>query len=369
VQAALARTEQARGALYPAFSLDGDVHGGAPQKYASSDAFVRVLGRAPLYEGGELRAGRDRSDAEARMLQAGYRVAVREVDWAVRTDYDLVLRAEEGLASRRRGIDRLRAYLTVVESRAASGQGVGADLLRTRQRLASAEADVASLTRQLHEARMSLNDLLGRDPEAPLELASLPDPTPPADTAGRPWLSTPDVARSQSDIDAARAGVRAAQAGRKLHVDLEADAGVQPVLNSDVALLNNGEGWGSELTLFFSLPFWDGGVHRGRMAEANAQLEQAHQKETVVRRAAHLAWARAATELGDLYREYEARDRTAQVARDAYLQAESLYRGGQGRALDVLDAYDAWIQAEQNRLDVVYEYRVAQADLDRWGES
>jgi outer membrane protein TolC len=57
------------------------------------------------------------------------------------------------------------------------------------------------------------------------------------------------------------------------------------------------------------------------------------------------------------------------VARDAYLQAESVYRGGQGTALNVLDAYDAWIQADQNRLDVVYSYRVAEAELYRWGNS
>jgi len=369
VQSALARSEQARGALYPALSLDGDVHGGIPQKYASGDAFVRLLARAPLYEGGELRAARDRSDAEAQALKAGYRVAVREVDYAVRADYGRVRRAEDGLALRRRGIERLRSYLTVVQSREASGQGVGSDLLRTRQRLAAAQADLASLRREVNDARMALDDVLGRDPEAPLRLASLASPTPPADTTGQPWLATPDVAQSASRIHAAEAGLRAARGGRKLHVDLEADVGAQPVLNSDVALLNNGRGGGGELTLFFSLPFWDGGVFRGRMAEARATLDQAHREQTVVRRASRLAWTRAARALGDLYREYEARDRAADVARDAYLQTESLYRGGQGSSLDVLDAYDAWIQANQDRLDVIYAYRVAEADLDRWGNS
>jgi outer membrane protein TolC len=179
----------------------------------------------------------------------------------------------------------------------------------------------------------------------------------------------PDLARSQSEIRAAQAGVRAAQAGRKLHVDLEADAGGQPVLNSTDALLNNGTGWGTELTLAFSLPFWDKGVYRGRLAEAGAALDEAQQRDVVVQRAARLAWTQAAVSLGDLYTEYEARTRAADVARDAYLQSESIYRGGQGSALDVLDAYDAWIQADQDRLDVAYGYRVAEAELYRWGNS
>jgi outer membrane protein TolC len=369
LQGALARVDQARGELYPALSVDGDVHGGAPQAYASSDALVRLLARAPLYQGGELRAARDRSDADAQALQAGYRVAVRDVDYAVRTGYARVLRAQESLAFRRRTIERLRAYLSVVQGRQLSGQGVGADLLRTQQRLAAAEADVASLTRELHDATMAMNDVLGQAPTAPLHLAPLPAPTAPADTSGRPWTAVPDLARSQSEIRAAQAGVRAAQAGRKLHVDLEADAGAQPVLNSTDALLNNGTGWGTELTLAFSLPFWDKGVYRGRLAEAGAALDEAQQRDVVVQRAARLAWTQAAVSLGDLYTEYEARTRAADVARDAYLQSESIYRGGQGSALDVLDAYDAWIQADQDRLDVAYGYRVAEAELYRWGNS
>jgi len=369
LQGALARADQARGELYPSLSVDGDVHGGAPQAYASSDAFLRVLAREPLYEGGELRAARDRSTAEAEALSAGYRVAVRDVDWVVRTGFDRVLRAQESISARSRGIERLRAYLAVVEGRQASGQGVGTDVLRTRQRMAAAEADLASLTRELHDARMSLNDALGRAPDAPLRLVSLPDPAPPSDTTGQQWTAAPDLARSRSQVLAAKAGVRAARGGRKLHVDIEADAGTQPVLNSSTAPLNNGTGWGSELTLSVSLPFWDKGVYRGRVAEANAALDEANQQDVVTRRLARLGWTRASTALGDLYEEYQARDRAATVARDSYLQAESIYRGGQGSALDVLDAYDAWIQAAQDRLDVIYGYRQAEADLYRWGNS
>ncbi len=369
LQGALARAQQARGALYPTLALDGDVHGGAPVAYASSDAFLRILARAPIYEGGALRAARDRTDAEAAALRFGYRMAVRDVDYAVRTGYDRVLRAEEGLAFRRRGVQRLEEYLTVVQSRQASGQGVGADLLRTQQRLATAEADVASLTGELHSAKMDLNDVLGRAPGAPLRLAPLPEPTSPTDTVARSWLATPDLAQARSDVNAAEADVRAAHAGRKLHLGLEADAGGQPVLNSTQSLLNNGTGWGTEITLSFQLPFWDHGIYKGRIAEAGAALDQAHRQETAVQRSVHLAWSRASQAVDDLYKEYRARERAAKIARDAYLQAESVYRGGQGSALDVLDAYDAWIQADQNRLDAIYGYRVAKAELHRWGNS
>lgn len=367
VQGADARVRQARGRLYPSLSLDGDLHGGTPQTYASNDALLRVLTQTPIYDGGELRAGLERNAAEADAFRAGYRVAVRDVDYAVRVAYGRVLRAQATLAFRRRAIERLQAYLAVVRARQAAGQGVGADVLQTQQRLASARADVATVTRDLHDARMTLNDLLGRAPDASLSLAPLADPEPPAQASGRPWLGTPDIAQSDASIRASQAGLKVARAGHKPHLTLEADVGAQPVLGSDVALLNNGRGSGAEVLLSFSMPFWDKGVYAGRLAEATAALGQARQQKVVVQRAARLGWMQAASDVTDLFSEYQARNAAVNVARDAYLQAESLYRGGQNTALTVLDAYDAWIQADQAQLNVIYDYRVARANLDRWG--
>jgi outer membrane protein TolC len=367
VQGAEARVRQARGALYPKLSLDGDLHGGTPQSYASSDALFRVLTRTPIYDGGELRAGLARSNAEADAFRAGYRVAVRDVDYAVRVAYGLVLRAQATLTFRRRAVQRLQSYLAVVQARRAAGQGVGADVLQTQQRLASARADIATVRRDLHEGKMTLNDLLGRFPGAPLSLAPLPEPAPLQPASGQPWLQTPDIAQSEADVRASRADLAAARAGHKPHLDLEANVGTQPVLGSDVALLNNGTGSGAEVLLSFSMPFWDKGVYQGRLAEATAALGQARQQKVVVQRSARLAWTKAASDVGDLFTEYRARNTAAGVARDAYLQAESLYRGGQSTALTVLDAYDAWIQADQAQLNVIYDYRVAQAELARWG--
>ena len=368
LQGAIARLSQARGLRYPTLSLDGDLHGGAPAKYASNDALFRVLAQAPLYLGGALRAGVAQAGAEADAMRAGYRVAVRDVDFAVRVAYGRVVHAQRSLEFRERGVARLRAYLSVVESRRAAGQGVGADLLTTRQRLATTEADIATVQRDLDEARMALNDLLGRAPLDPLALAPLAAPAPPPDTSGEPWSTAPDLAQSEAQVRAASAGVQVARAGRKPQLLLQADAGVQPLLGGqDLAPLDNGRGWGGQILLLFSLPFWDHGVYRGRVDEATAALDQARQQQRVMTRAARLAWSSAYADVVDLYREYQARDQAATVARDAYLQAESLYRGGQGTALLVLDAYDAWVQADQSRIDVDYGYRVAEANLMRWG--
>lgn len=368
LNAAQAQAKQAHGRYFPTFSLEGDLHDGAPQAYASGDALLAVYARVPLYEGGELRAERARSEAMVDVQGAGYRMAVREVDYEVRVNFDRVVRARSSLDFRRHAVARLNAYLSLVQARLASGQGVGADVLLAKQRLATARADTATVTRDLDEARLTLNDLLGRDPTAPLTLAALPDPEPPLESGGQPWLAAPDLQRANAEVRAAQSDLNVTRAGRRPHIDLEANAGVQPVLGTLDAPLNTGRDWGSEITLSFRLPLWDRGVHEGRMQEANTALLQAKQRETVAQRSANLAWSRASSNLSNLFAELEAREDAAKIARDAYLQTESLYRGGQSRALEVLDAYEAWIQAAQDRLDVIYAYRVAQAELQRWGK-
>ena len=366
-QQALARARAAHGALYPSVSIDGDVHGGTPQSYASNDAMARVLLQTPIYTGGELQAGIARSNAEADSSEAAYRISVRDIDLAVRTTYSRILMDDAMRDFNQRAITRLAAYLMVVRARQSVGQGVAGDVLRTQQRVAGAEADLAAANQDLNQARMAFNDLLGRVPNSTLSLAALPEPTPPAQSDTQPWLTTPDVEQSEANVRASEANLQAVQAGRKPHVTLQADVGHQWSGDASPAPLNGGRGSGGQVTLNFSLPLWDNGVFHARMDEAHAALNEAQQRKVIAERAAQFAWTQAVGGVRDLYAEYRARNETAATARDAYLQAESIYRGGQGTSLEVLDAYDAWTQANQSLLGVIYRYRVAQANLYRWG--
>jgi outer membrane protein TolC len=67
------------------------------------------------------------------------------------------------------------------------------------------------------------------------------------------------------------------------------------------------------------------------------------------------------------WRELAERRRAAPLARDAYLSVESLYRGGVGTALEVLDAYTALVTTQQALADAVLGYRLAGAAAERWG--
>jgi outer membrane protein TolC len=64
--------------------------------------------------------------------------------------------------------------------------------------------------------------------------------------------------------------------------------------------------------------------------------------------------------------ELATRRKALPTARDTYVVAESLYRGGTGTSLDVLDAYRTLLDAEIAAAQATFEVRVAEATLLRW---
>ncbi|HVX39456.1 MAG TPA: TolC family protein [Gemmatimonadaceae bacterium] len=353
----------------PRVFLDGDVHDGAPPAYTSGDARLQVIGADTLFDGGRLRATQTSAEHMLRAAISGYRVTEKDIDLDVRLRFADALDAQRTIDIRRTSLDRLRAYLTLIEAMRAGGQGVANDVLRTRARVAAEEANVADAERLFDDAQVDLNDLMGRPPREPLPLADLPSPTPVRSSSDAPWRSVPDIAQADAITAAARAGVTVARADRRPQISITADVGYLPTLgNSNAGTgLNTGTGAGGELTLWFTWPIWDAGVFKARLAEAQLAAEQAADSALVVRRQAQLEWSRAIEQLDDLYQIVQLRASSVPLARDAYLQAESMYRGGVGTALDVLDAYSAWVDAQIAEVDATRDYRQAEARFIRWG--
>jgi heterocyst glycolipid deposition protein len=366
---ATAALREARGARGPRFSLDGDLHGGRPAAYAANDGRVQILAEQPIYDGGALRAGVAVQQALAGAGLARYRQAEKDLDLAVRVGFAQLLELDTVIAVRREGIARLQTYRAAIEARRAAGEGVSGDLLRTQVQLGEAEADLADASRQGDLARLAVNDLLGRDPNAPLTLAEGPAPSaPPPDTVAEAWSGTPEVRQAEAQVAAARSGTVLAAAERRPQLGLEVNAGTQPAFGTSGGALNNGQGTGVEFLLSFSWPLLDAGGYRARRDQARLRLAEAQAGEIATRRQARLAWASARAELAARYAELQTRRRTAAAALDSYLSAESLYRGGAATALEVLDAYGTWIAASEAVAAAVLSYRVAAAQLERWGE-
>ena len=366
----IARTpvREAKASRSPNLALAGSANTGAPLAYTTSQGAAQVVGAATLFDGGLRRANLSTANYRLQGAGAGYRVTEKEVDLAVRLWFSEFLRAENEIAFREQGIERLRSYLSQVEGRRAAGQPVGSDVLTTQVRVGTEEAALADARRALDEARLQLNDLMGRVPDAPLSVAPLPPPGLPIMFAGSPWLATPDVRAAEANTAATQAAIAATRSERKPQLQVSANLGALPVFGPDSATgPNSGKGLGGAVLFSLSWPFFDGGVFRARLERARLQAQQARDSEIVVKRQVRFSSQLAAVQLARLYQQVQTWNRYIPTARDAYLQTQSMYTGGAATALEVLDAYTSWINANQAYASAVVRYRQAEANYIRWG--
>ncbi len=368
----------ARGQLLPRLGLQGSLqvspHGlgyAGPNGSIGAEA-LQLVAMESVYAGGSLRAAIAGAEAQVRASRAAYRIAEKDLELELRTRFSEALKAHDDVRYRDEGLVRLKAYLTTIRLRHAAGEGLQLDLLKTQARLATEEADREEAARQQRQKELAVADLLGRDPAAPLALADLPPPTgPESQQPGREWQAVPELAQAEAQIAAAEANSEGALAGRRPHVDLFADMGLLGAgFSGGLAgatfadrLRNDA---GVSLTLSISWALLDFGIYDGQVGLARARAEQARSQSVLVSRQARLQWESAREDMTRLYRQLETRRKALPLARDAYLLAESLYRGGSGTALDVLDAFSNVIVASQSLDDAVLAYRVAEATARRW---
>ena len=380
------RVNEARAERWLKVALEGDfiyapANGYDPAITNLGEFRGQAVARQPIYDGGARRAAIERGEADVEAAGARYRVAEKDLEMEVRNRYAEWVQSDAEAAARGEGIERRRRYRTSLESRRASGQGVGADLLKIEVRLATEQAALVDAVGRRDGARIALNALMGREPVSALALEGLPPPDPPgAAPAGDPTVHAPEVEEAAAQTKAAGADLATAEAERKPHLSLSADVGF---LGSDTTRLvpremlaadpnaNFGDRLkrdaGYSLTLAFTWPIWDAGAIRARIREAELRLESARRNVILQKREASRQWAQAQSTLRSTWEQIRILTGASPNARDSWLEAESRYRGGAATALEVLDAYAASVDAAVRLSEALSRYRIAQALAMRWG--
>jgi multidrug efflux system outer membrane protein len=375
VSLAAEREREARAERWLKVALESDFIY-APPGYSAAitnlgEARLQGVVRQPVYAGGALKAGVDRALANKDAAAARYRMAQKDVELEVRGRFAELAAARAEIEVRRTGLDQLSTYVSSLKSRQAAGQGVAADVLKTSVRVELEQATVVDAEQRADEARLGLNELMGRDPVGPLDLATLPPPQESRELEAAPWNAAPDIGAAKAAAQAAQAQVTIASAERRPHLLFSADAGF---LADDTTHPFQTQFWdrvwrdgGYSLSLVFSWPVWDTGAAKAREAQATIEAEQANKQIDLEKRNARLSWEKARSALRRLYDQIQILSKAVPDAHDSYLETESRYRGGTATNLEVLDAHAAAVDAGVRLSDAVEKYRVAEAALIRWG--
>jgi len=269
---------------------------------------------------------------------------------AVAADYLAVVRADELIAVENQSVALASARREQAQTFFDAGETTRVDLLR-------AEADIKGAERQLARARQEralaesrLRDDLALDqPLVPSEPGRiLPERPTEAELLAQVEASRPEVARAATAVEIARLEVR------------KQKGAVLPVLTADGAWLMQRSSFPLDQYGFFALrltvPIYQGGEVKAKVAVANERLHQAELDLEAARRTVREEVRRAIADLAAADAELALAKEQKTAAEAEYQQADELYRAQELTALDARVAETGLAEARR---------AVATGELDR----
>ncbi len=330
----------------------------AVREYASQAMINETLGVAGV-------AAVRRANAEAALAAAEQEIARRGLVAAVTGLFYGSIAAERKLAVAGRARQEAADFKTMASEREQAREAAHADVVKAQLVEQQRERELEDANVAAEKARLELGVLLFADPRTPYVLQAedgaeeLPSRADVEEAAGRhnPEMKSALAALSVSDAD-----VLTARAGYLPNLGLNVTYGIdapQVAVNGPAGARNLG--YSASVTL--DIPVWD-------WLSTEHRVKQSEIRRDVARVALSAAERRLIARLDEAYSEAAtARDQLASLDESVATAAESLrltklrYTGGEATALEVVDAQNSFVSAENAREDGKVRYEAARADL------
>lgn len=310
----------------------------------------------PLYTGGALTAGR-RAARSGVQAQAAQTEAVRQtLAFETVRAFHTVQKTRAFVRAAEAAVASFEQHLELAQKRFAAGTLLRADVLDVEVRLARAREDLARARNARALALEGLRTLLGLEP-GPFDVVETAPEVPAPDAAD--FSARPELEAVRHQIEAAEAQIRAARGG---YLPRLAAFGS---LDYDRGWKLDGDGTSYTAGLLLQWNLFDGRLTRGKVAEAQAGLDQALEQDRKLKLGLGFEVEQARLNLR------EANERLAVTAR-AITQAEESVRltrdrfeQGLALTLQLLDAETALTVARVRRAEAEADQRIAVAALRR----
>ena len=309
------------------------------------------------------RAGRyQQAAARERVAELQLERADQTVQFDVTAAYLNILLARASPRVQEEAIRQAEATLKDARARFEGGVADPDDVLRAEVQLSeSRDAFVSAQETQL-VAVAQLNNVMGRNAALPLRVLDLQPPPPEA----RPSLAEsleiaaaqrPEIGFARETVVAAQEGVVAAKAAFLPRIFVRAATG-------RVDGENMLTGWTGGAGLHLELPLYTGGLLRGELRTAEAEVAAAVADAQTILDGISLEVTRA-------FRSEVAAGQRIELSRTAVVEAQEnlrlvrvKYRNGDATPTDIVDAETALTRSQQRLNSAIYTYLAALARLD-----
>lgn len=317
-----------------------------------------------LFDGGRRRARKNQAKAGAEEIRAGAARTRVDLVYEVHRAYFGLLLAKESLQVAESGLARCREHLRLAEERHREGAVPLLDVLRAQAIAADAEVAKVHAASEVEVARGTLNALLGRSPESPLEITALPE-----EPGEGPRPSLEELLAS---APARRPEVTAAAEHRQtaLYRLAEARSAYLPTIRVEASIGRLDDRFfpsdpDRSVGLVFSLPLFTGFARGHETRRARFDLlragEEARAVDLAVRREVFEAFQR----LKEAEAAREAVKDFVRKAEESLRMARERYTEGAGTGADLLDAEASLREAQQAEAEARFGLRLAWSSLLR----
>jgi outer membrane protein TolC len=285
-----------------------------------------------------------------------------DVRLVVSASFFNILRAEQILAVAKERQEAAAEQLRVARARFAADVAPRFDVLRSEAELANAEQDVIDAQNEVSLTQAAFNTALGRDVNAGVTVrhaTPVAQPAIPFENARQALnANRPQLEALRQELRGSEREIRARRAENKPQVGLGAaydrpnPGGFAPTA------------YRYNLGLIMTFPFFDSGLTRGRVREAEGIRDENRQALEVARQQAELDVRQALLDIDEARKRIATAQTEQTSAREALRVADVRYRAGVGTNVEVTDAQVALARAGQNAANAQFDYETAIARLE-----
>jgi len=331
----------------------------AVREYASQVSVNETLGLSSV-------ADVRRAQALAAQAAAEQEIACRGLVAAVVSLFYESLAADHKLAVAERARQEAADFTQLTQEREQARESAHADVIKAQLEEQARTRDLEDAEVEAEKARLELGVLLFPDPRTAYTL-SAPDAPPPLatreDIDAAAAKNNPDLRSALEALRASNAGVIAAWASYLPDIALNYTYGIdapQFALNGP----DNVRNLGYSAMVTVDIPVWDWfntqrRVKQSQIARQSTQVAlSATQRQLIAR--LDEAYSEAATSRDEL----ASLDLSVSTAAESLRLTKMAYTGGEGTVLEVVDAQNAYITAQNAREDGRVRYEAARVRLE-----
>ncbi|MCX7723499.1 MAG: TolC family protein [Verrucomicrobiae bacterium] len=315
---------------------------------------IRGVVTMPIYAGGQITAAREAARAYAWAARDAADAVRNTLAFEVARAFHTVLKTREFVRAAEAAVAAFEKNLEIASNRFNAGTLLKADVLDVEVRLAQAREDLVRARNAREIALRALRTLLGID-DPNFDVADTV-PAVPVPESGD-FSGRPELAASSQQIRAAEAELRRARGGYMPTVGLFGS------MDYDRGWRSEGDGKSYTAGVMVQLNVWDGQLTRGKVQQAQAELEAARENDRKLRLMLALEAEQARLNLEEARQRLRVTEKAVALAAESAALTRARFEQGLALAVQLIDAETALTGARVRHAEAQADYRIAIAAL------